>query len=229
MLTAVLRWVLCAACLTLINAFPWPKPPSQSGREVLRLRATKFYYCHTQVRGTWATMAKWAEMKLNLGECRYFLFRTAASVNNEALSRWWRVAAVGGATAAEWCVHSSSPAECRLWLDHRSACWYCSLCAQRWPELNEEKKASRALRPEEGKQLWTQPDFIGIHANKHKKESLTLFLRCAVFSELPPVCMSKEGTAMSHRSSRWFGPARSICCVRCADAGPSSSPFLKQK
>lgn len=80
---AKLCWQLCCSessvlCLTLINASQWllrqPQPPSLNSKEVLRLRATQFYYCRGQVGGRWATIAKWPEMKLNLGECRYFPF-----------------------------------------------------------------------------------------------------------------------------------------------------------
>lgn len=56
----------------------------------------------------------------------FFLFRIAASVNNEAPSRWLNVtvagrAAAAAAAAAEWFVHSYSPPVCQLLLDHGSA------------------------------------------------------------------------------------------------------------
>ena len=55
----------------------------------------------------------------------FSLFRIAASVNNEAPSRWLNVTVAGGAAAAaaaaaaaEWFVHSYSPPVCQLLLDH---------------------------------------------------------------------------------------------------------------
>lgn len=142
--------------------------PSLSGREVLQLRATEFYYSHAQVWGRWATIGKWAEMKLNLGECRYFPFPHCCICKQWGTFQmgewdwgWW-----SGCSSRVVCsqlLPTSVSAVVRSQLGlHRS--WQCcSVKAQRWPELGKKGKKNvpqarlvplplrPALFPHEGK------------------------------------------------------------------------------
>lgn len=61
-----------------------------------------------------AITGKWTERKLNLGECTYFFFCSAAPVNNKTYSRW----GVGSLWLVEWIVHCYFPAVCHMLLDH---------------------------------------------------------------------------------------------------------------
>ena len=131
----------------------------------VELRATEFYYSCARVGGRRATIGKWNEMKLNLGECRYFPFPHCC------ICKPWGTFRMGGGGTwlrlVEWLHpkqqqhqhqhqhqrqrHSgcsqllptsvSAVVRSRLSL-HRS--WQCCfLKAQRWPELNEKKRGKK--------------------------------------------------------------------------------------
>lgn len=122
-------------------------------------RGTQFCCCCSQVAGRRATIAKSTEMKLNLGECIYFLFLHCCPCKQ------WNTFQVRGMRL--WLVEHSSRVVCsqllptsvsavvRSWLGlHRS--WQCcSLKAQRWPELNVGGWREKKIVP--GARFFAQP------------------------------------------------------------------------